>query len=200
MSSNSICQTLIEFNPKIILNGSKLTKMLLLSHCSRLTDICLKELASQKEMVGLNMSRANVEAIAKILFQGDILSPGIFLIDCFIVRNPGEPCQLSCWKEKGITQEGIKGMRVRDPKEAVWVILPIHNDVLRASDTIIITNDNSSNLICSGFRKIIAPLVTILIKVKRDCALLIRGHTDSQIKSLLIKGYSRMNLKKNTLK
>ena len=72
--SNGISQTLIQLNPKVVLNGSKLSKTLLLSNCPRFTDIGLEELASKKEVVGLNMNRANVEAIAKVFFQSDILS------------------------------------------------------------------------------------------------------------------------------
>jgi hypothetical protein len=50
-----------------------LLKTLLLSDCPRLTDICLKEFASKEEMVGLNMIRTNVEAIAHVFWQGDIV-------------------------------------------------------------------------------------------------------------------------------
>ena len=57
-------------------------------------------------------------------------------------------------------------MGVRDPKEAVRTILPIHNDILRASDPLSITNNNNSYLSDSGIRKIIASPVTILIKVE----------------------------------
>ena len=57
-------------------------------------------------------------------------------------------------------------MRVRDPKEAAKMILPIHNNVLGTSDPLSITNNNNSYLSDSGIRKIITSSVTILIKVK----------------------------------
>ena len=96
---------MIQLNPKIILDGSKLCKTLLLSDCPRLTDIGLKELASKEEVVGLNMRRANVEAIAKVFFQANILPlPGGCLIFQLIEGNPGVPSQLSSWKEKDIAQ------------------------------------------------------------------------------------------------
>ena len=57
-------------------------------------------------------------------------------------------------------------MRVRDSEEAVRTILSVNNDVLRASGLISITNDNGSNLICCGMRKVVATLVTGFIKVK----------------------------------
>jgi hypothetical protein len=57
-------------------------------------------------------------------------------------------------------------MRVKDSKEAVGTILPIHNDILRASDSLSITNNNNSYLPDSGIRKIIASPVAILIKVE----------------------------------
>jgi len=57
-------------------------------------------------------------------------------------------------------------MGARDPKEAVRRILPIHNDILRASDPLSITNNNNSYLSDSGIRKIIVSSVIILIKVE----------------------------------
>ena len=90
-------------------------------------------------------------------------------------------------------------MGIRDPKEAM-VVLPIHNDVLRTIDLLSITNDNDSNLMHSGFRKVVAPSIRILIKVKRDGELLIRGHVNGPLKSLLIKANGRVRLMKNALK
>ena len=57
-------------------------------------------------------------------------------------------------------------MGVRDPKKAVRMILLIHNDILRASDPLSITNNNNSYLSDSGIRKIIVSSVIILIKVE----------------------------------
>jgi hypothetical protein len=101
--NNSICQTLIKLHPKIVLNGSQLTHTLLLSNCPRLTDICLKEPACKKEMVGLNMSGANVKAIVKVFFQGHMLST-IILILYWPVENIGMPTNLPSWKKKDIVQ------------------------------------------------------------------------------------------------
>jgi hypothetical protein len=56
-------------------------------------------------------------------------------------------------------------MGVRDPKKAV-AVLSVHNNVLRASIPLSITNDNNSNLPCSGIRKIVTAPVTVWIKVK----------------------------------
>src|SRR6266852_3593380 len=102
--NDSICQALIKLHPKIILPGGKLTETLLLSNCPRLTDICLKELASKKEMIGLDMSRANVEAIAEIFFQTDTC-PAIMtigLIFHLLKGNCGMPSHLSSWKKKDV--------------------------------------------------------------------------------------------------
>jgi hypothetical protein len=91
-------------------------------------------------------------------------------------------------------------MGVSDPKEAVRVILSIDNDVLGASNPLSITNNNGSNLIDSGIRKIVVMPVTTLIKVKRYLELLIRRHSDDQLKCLLIKANGRMNFMKDALK
>ena len=91
-------------------------------------------------------------------------------------------------------------MRVRDSEDALSMISPINNDVLGASKALSITNDNSSYLIHSGLRKVVTPSITVLIKVKRDPALLIRSHNGGQLKGLLIKMDSRVNLMKNALK
>ena len=56
-------------------------------------------------------------------------------------------------------------MGVRNPKEAI-VVLSVYNDILGTIDLLSITNDNDSYLIHSGFRKVIAPSIRILIKVK----------------------------------
>jgi hypothetical protein len=90
-------------------------------------------------------------------------------------------------------------MGVRDPKEAMGNIFHIDNDVLRASRTISITNDNSSNVIHCG-RKVVATSITVLIKVKRYCEALIRIHVDSQLKCLSVKLNGRMGLMKDSLK
>jgi hypothetical protein len=91
-------------------------------------------------------------------------------------------------------------MRVRDPKEAIGVILSVDDDVLRASRPLSIANDNYSNLIYCGIRKVVAPVVTVLIKVKRYCELLIRRHGNGHLKGLSVKGNSRMDLIKDALK
>jgi hypothetical protein len=91
-------------------------------------------------------------------------------------------------------------MGVRDPEEAVRAILPVDNDVLGANQPLSITNNDGSNLICSGIGKVVATPVTICIKVKRYSELLIRGHGDGQRKCLLIKANGRMNLMKDALK
>ena len=57
-------------------------------------------------------------------------------------------------------------MRVRDSEKVVGMILSIDNDVLRACGLISITNNNGSNLICSGKRKVIAISITCFIKIK----------------------------------
>jgi hypothetical protein len=90
-------------------------------------------------------------------------------------------------------------MGVRDPEEAVRVILIIDNDVLGASQPLSITNNDGSNLIHSGIGKVIATPVRIWIKVKRYSKLLIRGHGDGQRKCLLIKVNGRMSLMKDAL-
>src|SRR6266849_4892674 len=87
----------------VILPGGKLTQTLLLSNCPRLTDICLKELASQKEVIGLDMSRANVKAITKVFFQADsIPAVTIGLIFPLPLWNSRVPSHLSSWKKKDI--------------------------------------------------------------------------------------------------
>jgi hypothetical protein len=91
-------------------------------------------------------------------------------------------------------------MRVRDPEEAVRMILIIDNDVLGAIYPLSITNNDGSNLIRSGIGKVVAISVTIWIKVKRYLKLLIRGHGDDQRKCLLIKANGRMSLMKDALK
>jgi hypothetical protein len=91
-------------------------------------------------------------------------------------------------------------MGVRDPEEAVRVILIVDNDVLGASQPLSITNNDGSNLIHSGIGKVIATPVRIWIKVKRYLELLIRGHGDGQRKCLLIKANGRMSLMKDALK
>ena len=89
---NSNSQALVQLNPKIVLNGSKLSKTLLLSNCPRLTDISLKELASKEEVVRLNVDGANVKAITKIFFQSDTLSPiWASLILHLLIGNSGIP-------------------------------------------------------------------------------------------------------------
>jgi hypothetical protein len=93
----------------------------------------------------------------------------------------------------------MKGMGVRDPEEAVRVILPIDNDVLGAIYPLSITNNDGSNLICSGIGEVVAIPVTIWIKVKRYLKPLIRGHGDGQRKCLLIKVNGRMSLMKDAL-
>jgi hypothetical protein len=187
IGNNSICQALIQLNPKIALNVFQLSKVLLLSNCPRLTNICLKELPSKEKMVWLNPSGVNVEVIAKVLFQGNILSLSrSFLIFHLIVGNFGVSSHLSSGEKKDIAQWRIKGMRVKDSKEAVRTILSVDNNVLGASNILSITNNNNSNLIHSGIEKVIATLVTILIKVKRYLKLLIRGHGHGVLKGLLI--------------
>src|ERR1700755_1942239 len=91
-------------------------------------------------------------------------------------------------------------MRVRDPEETLSALPPIHNNVLRPLYLLSITNDNDSYLIHSGFREVVATPVTILIKVKRYHALLIRRHGGDCVKSLLIQLYSRVKLVKDALK
>jgi hypothetical protein len=56
-------------------------------------------------------------------------------------------------------------MGVRDVKEVVAILL-IHNNILRASHPLSITNDNNSYLIHSDIWKIVTSSVTIWIKVK----------------------------------
>ena len=94
---------MIKLHPEIILFGSKLAQTLLLSNCPRLTDICLKELASKKEMIGLDMSRMNVKAIAKVFFQADSLPAIVIgLIFPLPLWNSRVPSHLSSWKKKDI--------------------------------------------------------------------------------------------------
>src|SRR6266849_3095716 len=101
--NDSICQALIKLHPKIVLPGDKLTQTLLLSNCPRLTDICLKELASQKEVIGLDMDRANVGAIAKVFFQANsVPAVRVGLIFPLPLWNSRMPSHLSGWKKKDV--------------------------------------------------------------------------------------------------
>ena len=95
---------MIQLNPKIVLNRSKLSKALLFSNCPRLTDKGLKELASKKEVIRLSMNGANVKAIAKVFFQRHI-HPLVraFLILHLHIGNSSVPFHLSSWKKKDIT-------------------------------------------------------------------------------------------------
>jgi hypothetical protein len=87
----------------MILNVLKLSKTLLLSNCPRLANIGLKELASKEQMICLNMSGANVEAIAKVFFQADIPPCSRrSLIFHLIVGNGRVPSHLSSWEKKDI--------------------------------------------------------------------------------------------------
>ena len=154
---------MIKLHPKLFLDGLKLSKALLLSNCPRLTNISLKELACKKEVVGLNMRRANVEVIAKVFIQGDKLSEIVLLLLIFLhlVANPRVPTYLPSGKKEDIVQGRIKRVRIRNFEELLMLILPVNNDVLRASDMLPITNYNNSNLLYSGIRKIVATVVTI---------------------------------------
>jgi len=190
---------LIKLNPQIGLDGSELSQTLLLSNCPRLTNICLEELASNKEMVGLNMGRTNVKAIAKVLIQADILSlvRGRLILQLY-VGNPRIPSHLSSGEKKDIAQRRVKGMRVRHSEKGL--ILPVNDDVLWPRKLVSITNNNNSDLIDSGIREIVAMPVTVLIKVKRDLITLFRRHKGSHLICLLIKVNSRMRLMKDALK
>jgi len=51
----------------------------------------------------------------------------------------------------------------------------IEDDILQLLDLVTIARQDDSNFIDRGIRFIIASSVAILIKVKRDCALLFKG-------------------------
>jgi hypothetical protein len=68
-------------------------------------------------------------------------------------------------------------MKIRDtPKRA---ILAVKNNILGVLDLIPITWENDCDLIDRGIRGIVTSSITILIKVKRDCALLFRRQMNS---------------------
>ena len=68
-------------------------------------------------------------------------------------------------------------MKIRDAVKRA--ILMIENDVLRLLDTVAIAWQDHCNFLYRGIRFIVASSVTILIKVKRDCALLFKGQVGS---------------------
>ena len=81
---------------------------ILLSNCPYLTDILLKELSSTKEMLGLNIFRANKKMIAMKLYHRDILALllWIFLLRWTIfsisIRKVTIPTKLPSGKKKDI--------------------------------------------------------------------------------------------------
>jgi hypothetical protein len=91
-------------------------------------------------------------------------------------------------------------MRVRDPKELERTTLPIHNNVLRASDLFFITNNDSSYLIHSGIRKVVVPHFTLIQAAIGGREPPFSGHIPGLSKSLLIKVNSRVRLMKDALK
>jgi len=54
-------------------------------------------------------------------------------------------------------------------------ILMIEDDILRLLDAVTIARQDDGDFIDRGIRFIVVSSVTILIKVKRDCALLFKG-------------------------
>jgi hypothetical protein len=66
---------LIHLNPKLVLVLLNVVEAILLSDCPSLTDILLKEFATEKEVLGLSEKRANMEAKAMKLCHGDVLAP-----------------------------------------------------------------------------------------------------------------------------
>ena len=68
-------------------------------------------------------------------------------------------------------------MEVRDALKRA--ILAIENDVLGVLDLITIPWDNDCYLFDRGIRSIVAPSITVLIKMERDCTLLFWGQMSS---------------------
>jgi hypothetical protein len=60
-----------------------IVEVILLSNCLCLTDILLKEFATEKEVVRFSMLRANVEVIVMELCHGDIL---VLMLWSFLLR------------------------------------------------------------------------------------------------------------------
>jgi len=82
-------------------------------------------------------------------------------------------------------------MKVRDTSKRA--ILVMKNDVLRVPDLITITWENDCYLIDRGIRDIIAPSVTILIKVESNCTVLFWCQMGSQFMCLSVELNSRMS-------
>jgi hypothetical protein len=163
---------LIQLNSKLILVQLDIVKAILLSNCSCLTDILLKEFATEKEMVGFSMLRANVEAIVMKLCHRDVFALMLWsfllrwAIFSILISELTMPSKLASGKKQDISQGGIKRMKVRNALQRA--IPKIKDKILRISDLVPITWNNDSYLFDRGIRGIVASPITILIKVERD--------------------------------
>jgi hypothetical protein len=193
IGGHSICQAIVNISSELVLTGFKLIEALLLSDCPGFTDILLEKIAREKEMDGINVMGANVEAIAKVLVQADIFSAVVCLwwhVLQQVVRNLTKPTKLASWKEKNIAQRGVKRMIISNSLKGT--MLPVENNVLGVGRAVTISWQNDGNLLDSSIRSQIATPVTVFLKAQGYAALLLQRHICSQLKGLLIKLSCRM--------
>jgi hypothetical protein len=146
IGSHSICQTLINLNTQLSLIHPDVVKAALLSNSPCLTYKLLKELASKKEMIRLNISGANMKAIAKEFSHSDIFLLRFRTFLSLLIGQARIPTKLASRKKENIVQRGIKRVKVRNVLKR-RAMLAIKDDILRASRLITITWQNDCNLI-----------------------------------------------------
>jgi hypothetical protein len=121
-------------------------KAALLSNSPCFTYKLLKELASKKEMIRLNISRANMKAIAKEFSHSDIFLLRFRTFLSLMIGQVRIPTKLASRKKENIAQRGIKRVKVRNALKR-RAMLAIKDNILRASRLVTITWQNDCNLI-----------------------------------------------------
>ena len=107
-------------------------KVALLSNSPCFTYKLLKELASKKEMIRLNISRVNMKAIAKEFSHSDIFLLRFRTFLSLIIEQVRIPTKLASRKKENIAQRGIKRVKVRNALKR-RAMLVIKDNILRAS-------------------------------------------------------------------
>jgi hypothetical protein len=103
---------LIHLNPKLVLVLLNKVEAILLSDCPSLTDILLKEFATEKEVLGLSEKRANMKAKAMKLCHRDKLAlvcwPSIrWTIFSILIGKVIMPTKLASRKNENIAQSRV---------------------------------------------------------------------------------------------
>jgi hypothetical protein len=163
------------------------------------TNILLKEVACEKDVVGLNICGADEQAVAMVFSHGDMFTTSItWFIWCMIlfllnilIEDVGVPTKLASRKKKNISQGRIEGVNIRDALQR-FTMEAIQDNVLRTSYLIPITRKNDSNLPDRGIRGLIATPITSSSKAKGNAALLLWRDGMGQLKCLPVEANSRM--------